>query len=98
MGKAEPLVVAWSRAHPDLAVRLRAIQSRSPGIGKYLAPAVVDEDHQLRDELVERARAQARNDAHAPGLDRSRILIPVDVEAVIDTREIGLAADRKSTR
>jgi hypothetical protein len=84
-------MLAGPRAHPDLAVRLRPVEPRSARVGKELPPTVVDEDHQLRDELVERTRARARDDPHASTLDRPQWLIPVDMEAVIDTREIRLA-------
>ena len=65
---------------PDLAGGLHAIDRGDVALGEELAPARVDQDHQLGDELVERRTTLARHDAHA---------IVLDVKAVVDERQPG---------
>src|SRR5437762_13435949 len=91
MRQAESLMLARARAHFYFAVRLDAIESGSIRVGKQLAPAVVDVDHQLGDQLVERVAARPRNDVDAAGLAVRTLRIPVDIEVVIDACDIRLA-------
>ena len=87
--ETQALVLAGPRAHLDLARRLDPIEARGVAFGKQPAPGVVDVDHELGDQLVERAAALARDDASRGRRGRR---IPVDVEAVVDAIDVVLAA------
>src|SRR5436189_5849235 len=91
MADAEALMLAGTRAHLDLAAGLHAIEPGNAGLGDSLSPYVVDVDHQLGDELVERIAPRARRNRHAPALTDA-FGTPVDVERVVGARDVGLAA------
>ena len=85
-------MLAWAGAHFHFAVALRSVEPGHVRIRKQLAPAAVDEDHQLRDEFVERAATRSWNNAHLAALAALGCLVPIDIEAVLDAGEIGFAA------
>src|SRR5207244_6696767 len=76
--QAQALVRLGMNRQAHLAGRLHAVDGGNVALGKELAPARVHEDHELRDELVERRAAPARHDAYA---------IVVDEETEVERRE-----------
>src|SRR5665213_2433073 len=83
----QPLVLAGAHAHLHLATGLHAVEAGDARVGEQASPRVVDVDHQLRNQLVERRAARPRGDRHAPVGHA-----PVDVEAVVDALEVRAAA------
>ena len=89
---AEAIVRLRRSRHAHLAGRLRAIDGGNALLGEQPTPGAVGDDHQLGDELVERAAALPFADDDAAILGVGEIAFDREVVVVVALHRRGLAA------
>ena len=84
----------WRGTHARLAAGLRAVQAGDAQFSKQTAPGGIGDDHQFRDQFVERAAALAGDDVDPTGFGIGEVAVDFKVVIVHALRGGRLAAPR----